>query len=293
MKAAIITDSSATLSKDIASLPNVYQVYLTIRFADGEEFTDSSDAEQLKRYYQKLAADPSIPKTAQPNIQQYYDAYEDIIQAGYDTVFVFTLSGQLSGTNQTANVVAREMSDRIESHVIDTHSTSFVMERMIQDTLEHIELGEDASTIVAKMEWLATHSPIYFIVDNLDYLRKSGRLTSVAAFLGKTLSIMPILKFLADGRVDVIEKVRTSKKAIRHLTDYVEEAIAQYPEGIRVIAAHGEAMDKMELLLQELEKRFGKDPVRMGYVTPVVGAYGGPGCLGLGIIPRLENFHDA
>ncbi|MDO4670256.1 MAG: DegV family protein [Aerococcus sp.] len=292
MKAAIITDSSATLSKDIASLPNVYQVYLTIRFSDGEEFIDSSDADQLKAYYQKLAADPGIPKTAQPTIQQYYDAYDAIIDAGYDTVFVFTLSGQLSGTNQTANVVAREMSDRIESHVIDTHSTSFVMECMIKDTLASLEAGEDAEAIVKKMEWLSVNSPIYFIVDNLDYLRKSGRLTGVAAFVGKTLSIMPILKFLSDGRVDVIEKVRTSKKAIRHLADHVEEALANYPEGIRLIAAHGEALDKMEMLLKELETRFGQDPVRTGYVTPVVGAYGGPGCLGLGIIPSLNNFSD-
>ncbi|MDO4680369.1 MAG: DegV family protein [Aerococcus sp.] len=290
MKAAIITDSSATLSEDIASLPNVYQVYLTIRFSDGEEFVDSSDPERLKAYYQKLAADSGIPKTAQPTMQQYYDSYEAIIEAGYDTVFLFTISGKLSGTNQTANVVAREMSDRIESYVIDTHSTSFVMERMIRDTLDAIKNGESVDAIVAQMEWLSKHSPIYFIVDDLDYLRKSGRLNSVAALLGKTLSIMPILKFLDDGRVDVIEKVRTSKKAIRHLADYVEQALSEYPEGIRVIAAHGDAMDKMELLLKELDQRFGIDPVRTGYVTPVVGAYGGPGCLGLGIIPRLENY---
>lgn len=292
MKAAIIVDSTAGLSQETRQHPDVYEIDLTIQFMDGEIMKDTTDLEANQNFYKKMKSYEQLPTTSQPQIGIYYELMETLIQKGYDTVYAIHLSSGISGTYQSALLVAQEYADRINSYVIDTKSASIVMHELVIRALDMLSDTDNINRdyIYDVLVWTAKNSYLEFMVEDLFNLTKGGRLSSTGAIVGSMLKIRPILTFDQEGKLGVCHKIRTTKKVYQHFQSLIEEALIQHPQGFNVRIAHTNALEQAQILKQVIDDTTqGKVTCRIDVLTPVLGTHTGEGLVGLGIMPHLPH----
>lgn len=289
MKTAFIIDSSASISQDLSDLDNVYVVDLSVAW-NGKTYNDTSDEEIMKQFYHELEVAKILPGTSQPEPAQIIEAMNSIIESGYENVIGLTMSATLSGTHYTMDMITREFSDSITTYMVDSKGTSYVIENMLKVALELLDQDHDIDSIIQQLEWLAEASSIHVVIRNLANLVKGGRLGSASAFIGSRLKIFPVLKFNDEGSIEVVEKVRTLKKVYKFYLDLVKEANKTYPQGFDIAIAHGDCEEDALTLRGLIDQEFPGLDYRIGYLTPVLGSHGGPGALGMGILPKVANY---
>lgn len=290
MKIAYIVDSTAGLKDELKQHPDVNVLNLTINFSNGDVYEDSTENSKVKAFYQRLNEEKQLPTTAQPSLGEYYQLMDQLIANNYQAVIVINLSSQLSGTFQTSQMVLNEYSDRLKVTAIDSRATSVVIENMLEQALEMQNMGLTFEEINEKLNWLAEESHIYMVIEDLNNLVKSGRLSSANAFLGSLLQIKPLLEFTDTGAVQVIEKIRTEKKVYKRWEEIVENALQKFPNGIHLRFAHGDAYEAVAAVQEKMKKKFPQiKSFGIGYLTPAVGVHGGNGVKGMAIIPDVIN----
>lgn len=292
MKAAILVDSTASLHPELKSLDNIFEVELNLHWADGGSQKDTVDEKAMKKFYQRIEEEKKLPTTSQPEPGQIVQAFKAISQAGFDTVFVIALSSKISGTFNTMRLVGQEVAGELELHFCDSKGTSYIIEAIVKQALKLIELDLPPKEIASKLQWVADHSVIYLMVDDLRYLQKSGRLNASSALFGSMLRIKPLLYFDEEGKVVVYEKVRTAKKVYKKMEELAHQAIQTYPAGVDFAYAHGDAWEEMSDFYEHMQETFPHSHHRAGYLTPILGVHGGKGTQGLGIIARLPEMND-
>ncbi|MBK0347959.1 DegV family protein [Aerococcaceae bacterium zg-ZJ1578] len=291
MKTAFIVDSTAGINEQLKAHPDVYEVILTVQFADGEIFKDTTDEESVIAFYEKLQQESTLPKTAQPSPGEYYQLIEHLVEQGYDSVIAIHLSSKLSGTYQTANMILQEYQGKLKTACIDSKGTSVVIENMLEQALHFYEAAElSFDEIVRQLEWLARESHIYMMIEDLNNLVKGGRLSAANAFLGGLLQIKPLLEFTETGEVALFEKIRTEKRVYRRWADLIQAALEKYPKGIHVRFGHSNALEAAKTAQKMMQELFPQViSFSIGYLTPVVGVHGGSGVQGMAIIPIADG----
>lgn len=290
MKAAIIVDSTAGLTEETASLPNVFQLYLSTIFKDGTVYVDSPDESLTHEFYKRMDTEDELPKTSQPEPQQVYNLFDQIIQEGYDTVYAILTSEKISGTFQTVHAVSDEYRKRLHIHLIDSHLTSFVLEAMTLNLAELIQRQFPPKIIIRRINQLIDQSAFYFTPATLDNLVKGGRVSALSGFLGNALNIKPLITMGRDtnGEVRVPEKIRTMKKAHKRLYDIAVDHIAQYPEHAYVVVGHTGVVQEAQVLCEQIQIAYPELPIRVGFITPVLGTHGGSGAVSINVAPLLN-----
>lgn len=288
MKTAFIIDSSASISERLMNHPDVYVENLEVTWG-GQAYSDTTDVDLMKEFYQKLVETKELPKTSQPRQGDLFLSYKDIVSKGYDNVIVITLASVLSGTYNTFSMISETFKDQLDIRLIDSKGTSFIEENILKYAIELVESKIDLDIIEEKLNWLADQSHIYVLIEDLNAIVKGGRLSSVSAFIGTQLKIRPILHFDEQGHVVVFEKVRTTKKVYQRYVELIDEAVEQFPDGFTVALAHGDAEDSALKVKNMIKEKYPKIEFRVGYLTPVLGTHGGKNALGLGIMPKLPQ----
>lgn len=217
MKSAIIVDSTAYLREDVLNHEDIYVVNLTVNFHDGSEMLDTSDVVKQREFYDRLQREKQLPTTSQPKPGDYYALFDRLIASGYDTVYCIHLSSAISGTYQTAFMIAQEYQESLNIYCVDSKATSMVMESMVNQTLQDIRNQLAPHVIYERLQWQSQHSHIYLMVEDLNNLVKGGRLSATGALLGGILKIRPLLHIDDEGQVVLFEKIRTNKKSVSPL----------------------------------------------------------------------------
>lgn len=289
MKSAIVVDSTASLSEALMGHPDIYQVDLLVTFSDGKAIKDTTDPMILKKFYERMTQEDELPKTSQPKPIHLYKLMEEIIEKGYDSIFCIHLSDKISGTFRTTQMITNEFLDAINIYLVDSKGTSFIIESMVKQTLAMLAAGLDNEEIQAQLEWVADRAKIYVMFETLNNLVKGGRLGMIGGFLGNMLKIKPIIHF-DQGEVKVFEKVRTTKRVIKCWQELVRRAVAEYPDGIEIVFAHGDAEEEIMKIKELIQAEFPEIDYRVGFLTPVLGVHSGKGCKGMGIIPFAKEY---
>lgn len=287
-KTAFLVDSTASISEELRQRDDVFELSLYVTW-DGDVMKDTTDPQKMKDFYHHLTQMATFPQSSQPEPAQMIHAFEAMIEAGFERVIVLAIGEGLSGTKHTIDMIAQEYNDQIEIITMDTYLVSFLVERMLIDAIAMVEAGLNIEDIMAKLEWYAQEAHIYVVIPHLEHLVKGGRMSKAAAFIGNMLQIYPIIHFTKNKAkmVDVFEKQRTKKRAYKRFIDYVDEAVARYKDGIRVVLAHGDNEEDALWLQSQITKKHPDMEFRIGYLTPVVGVHGGKDSLGLGIMPKI------
>ncbi|NLF03239.1 MAG: DegV family protein, partial [Anaerolineales bacterium] len=165
--------------------------------------------------------------TAAPAPGAFLAAYEDAFAAGAESIICFCVSSEISATYSAA-VAARELLEDREVHVVDTRTLSIPQGFMALAAQEAAERGMPAEAIIAHAESLRDRTVLYAALATLRYLAMSGRVGHLAAGMGNLLNVKPILT-IRNGKLDLLEKVRTQKKAWPRVIELTAQALAGCP----------------------------------------------------------------
>ena len=274
----VMTDNAANLPPELRAQYGITELCLTYTI-DGEPVDVTAPFDGYA-YYEAMRRGVEV-KTSMITPLAAREAMEPVLAAGDDVLYV-GLSGGVSGTCWGVSVVAQELQERFpdrDIRVLDSRGASLGEGLIVLEAAHMAQQGADMDAIAARVRELSGKMRQHFMVDDLKFLRKGGRLSGAAALAGTLLQIKPILQGDPEGKIVVLCKERGRKKAmdqlIRLYNDMVEDKSA--PVGISHAAAPAEALH----LTTVLRASGCTGEILSVCHEPVTGAHVGPGMLAL------------
>jgi DegV family protein with EDD domain len=278
---AIVVDTTHYMPRELVEANGLHEVSLYVNQGDRHE--RESDMPDFDAFYEGLRSSAQLPTTSQPSIGDFLAVYEPLVEEGRDIVSVH-ISGGISGTVESARQAATDLSARKPQRrieVIDTQSACGMIALTALAGAAMARAGGDIDAVTARVRSAVDIAKIWFAVDTLEFLRRGGRIGTAQAWLGGALKIKPILT--VDGEITPIERVRTSGRAFERMVDFLR---ARHADGCDAwVVQHIQAREQADALADRGREIFGKDPVFVGEIGPVIGTHVGPGLLGVGGIP--------
>ena len=238
---AIITDSDASLPADMAARYSIRQVPILIQFGV-ETFRTEIDIDDAG-LFARIDREGKLPTTAAPSPGQFLEAFQAAFAAGADAVICLCVSSQISATYAAA-LAAKEMLPEHTIEVVDSRVVSMAQGFMVLAAAEAVRAGADVAGAVAAALALGDRTYLHGAFSTLKYLAMSGRVGAVAAGFGNLLSVKPIVT-MRDGKLDLLEKVRTRSKSLARVVELTGEAMAGRPiqqMAVLNVAARDEAL---------------------------------------------------
>lgn len=285
-KIALLTDSCADLSPQVAAELHIHVVPLRIRCQDGE-YRDGVDIHAADIYSRLRAGE--LPQTSLPAGQDVSDALDAIASEGYDGVIALMLSGGLSGTYNMVRLLAEERRD-LTVRVYDSVSGSLGVGMTVLQLAEDIRRGASwADLTERRVPSLIRNTHPFFSVDTLEYLQKGGRIGKITAVAGTMLQIKPLITFAPDGQLRSVAKVRGRQQVIHKLVELTQQALGS-GKRYNLAVANGGAQAAMETLRGQLTSALPDfDHLWDGQMDGTLSVYIGDGVLGAAV-QVLEDF---
>ena len=278
---AIVTDSTAYLPAELADKYYIHIIPASVIFGD-QAFRDRVDLTP-KEFYQMLRVAEALPTTTQPSAGDFLELYTALSREAEAIVSVH-ISSELSGTIDSALAAKKELPN-LPIYVIDSRFTSMGLGLITLAAARAVTEGKALPEVVRAVEGLIPKMNVFFVVDTLEYLQKGGRIGGAAALVGSVLKIRPILH-ISDGRIDVLEKVRTKSKAVRRMLEIMEERVGGNPVHAAVI--HADTADEAEELREVVASHFDCVELHTVELSPAIGTHVGPGTVGLAFYSDRE-----
>ena len=274
MKIAVVTDSNSGIT------PMPFMI-------DGNEFFEDISLTQ-QEFYGKMEEDMDI-STSQPSPESIVELWEALLEE-YDGIVHIPMSSGLSGSCQTALMLAEEFDGRVQ--VVNNHRISVTQRQSALDALEMAGKGMDAVQIKEVLERTGSESTIYITVDTLKYLKKGGRITPAAAALGTLLRLKPVLTIQGE-KLDAFAKARTMKQAKSMMISAIQHDLETRwddKEGKKthLEIAHTNCEEAALQLKEELLELFPDTDIHIDPLSLSVACHIGPGALAIAAVKKLE-----
>lgn len=284
MKIAVVTDSGSGLTKQEAMDLGIHYLPLQIiiqdhMFLDGENIR----VEQIYDYLRN----GEMPTTSMPPMGLMEELFLSLQEQGYEEVIAVPLTSGLSSTSSIMQAVAKECGMKL--HVVEIYTTCNIQQYLTLSAKKLVDQGLDAETITARLQASVEDSETLIIPDDLQHLKRGGRLTPLAAALGGLLKIKPILRLDASsmGKIDVYDKVRTMSKAqAKAVATFQEKEI---DDSYTLTVLHSGSPVEGEKLKALMETAFPGVELYFGLIGAVISAHTGLGCLGIQYIKKVEG----
>ena len=217
MKIKVTADSTCDLTPELISARNITIAPLTVTCA-GESYKDGSEITP-DALYEKIAASGKLGSTAAVNVQDYLDLFGGLLKE-YDAIVHFTISAQMSACYQNACIAAAELGN---VYVVDSRNLSTGIGHLVLDACDMAEAGVDPAEIKRRLDEKREKLDVSFVVDTLDYLRRGGRCTALAALGANLLKLHPCI-YVKDGAMGVGKKYRGRLSAC--IEAYIRDKLA-------------------------------------------------------------------
>lgn len=287
MKIAIVTDSTAYLSKDQIEENNITIVPIPV-IIDNKIYNEGVDI-TTEGFYEKLKTSESFPSTSQPSVGEMINLYDKLGSEGYDIILSIHLTNTISGFIDNLKNIA----PTIESTRVIPYDSGITVMLMGYLALEAAKMAkEDASIddIIARLDDLKTTLGEYFIVDDLQNLVRGGRLSNASAFIGSVLKIKPILTFdSVSNKIVAFEKIRSTKKAIKRVEDLFEEHRTSVDYPLRGLIIHANDETSAIKWQTKMKKKYPDMTFDISYFGPVIGTHLGEKALALAWIKDFDQ----
>jgi DegV family protein with EDD domain len=273
-RVAVVTDSTADLSAELAAERGITVVPLTVNL-DGHSYLDGVEI-TADEFYARLASSGGMATTSQPAPGQFAEVYERLL-AEHDEVLSLHISAKLSGTYAAA-VQGAALAGEERVKVLDTGYVSMPLALLALAASGMAGEGADAAAMLARLRPIQGAVRVYFMVGTLEYLRRGGRIGRANALLGSVLQVKPVLT-IADGQVAPLERVRTQEKALARVIELARRG----DQRVCAFVGHAAAEEAAQKIADALEDV--AESLILAPLGPVVGAHAGPGTVGLGLYP--------
>ncbi len=285
MTVRIVTDSTADLPAKVVQEWGINVIPLQVNFGT-EVYRDGVDL-QPDEFYRKLVSSSVLPTTSVPPPGIFAEVYKKLSANG-DDVLSIHLSSKLSGTYDCARLAAKDLGNkRVE--IIDSLSLSMGMGILVVVAARAARAGASLEEVTSLVHRAMKRCYLVGLLDTLVYLQKGGRIGRARAFLGHVLNLKPLLT-IRDGEVHPMERVRTRRRALNRMLQFIQE----HKPFDEVAVLHSVAPEEAELVADQLASVFPRERMYMSQFGPVLGVHIGPGAVGLGVLQHLpEGSKDA
>lgn len=281
MKTAVLTDSGCALTPEEGRKKGIYVLPLQVidkdeSFRDGVEITTMELYERLRKNH--------TPKTSMPILSDIEKVLQEIKDEGVQQIIVLPLSSGLSSTFNSIRMVATQLQLSVVN--IENYTTCDLQAHSVFLAKQYVDEGMEVQALKKRLAALIQTSGTLILPNDIQHLKRGGRLTPLAAAAASLLKIKPILKIdpSTAGKIDVYDKVRTEKKAQQCAIDYISEKMNGKAGYVYVIHSDNEA--KANEIAMELKKRNDKLQIRINYICAVIAAHTGLDCIAIQYIEK-------
>lgn len=276
-KIAIMTDVNAGLDY-IGYDPGIITLRSVINFGD-EHYIDGIEI-KADEFYERINREKCIPSTSAPTIGNAMEELDKLVKEGYTDVIMYSISYEMSSIGQMVETLIPEYKDKIRIYVVNTKTAAFSQGYMAIEAKRMANEGKSVKEILEYSNFLIENNQTYFLVDNLMYLVRNGRLNGAMGFVGTVIKIKPILNINKDGKIVTFEKIKTHKKALERAIELVSNDLDKCKK-VKLFIYHTlREQDGKELCKYFEEKYPWLEKVELMVITPAVGAHVGCGVLG-------------
>lgn len=287
MKIAVVTDSNSGITQaqgkelGIRVLPMPFMI-------DGKEYMEDISLTQ-REFYEKMAEELDI-STSQPSPDSIVELWDGLLEE-YDEIVHIPMSSGLSGSCQTALMLAEDYDGRVQ--VVNNHQISVTQRQSALDALTMVERGMSALEIREELERTSHNSTIYITVDTLKYLKKGGRITPAAAALGTLLRLKPVLTIQGE-KLDAFAKARTMKQAKAMMISAIQHDLEtrwndREGKNTHLEIAHSNSGEAALQLKEELQEIFPDTDIYIDPLSLSVACHIGPGGLAIAAVKKIES----
>ena len=209
----LFCDSNCELWHTVAKEYGLHVIRMPYVLDGKEYYYDLGEATDFAHFYQRMR-EGTVPTTSAINEQDYIDYFEPVLQEGQD-IYYITFSHKLSATFQSmdrAIAALKEKYPEREIRTFDTKSISLGAGFQVRYAAEKYRAGATMDELDAYLRELSAHTVVYFVVDDLVYLKRGGRISALTATFGKLLNIKPMISILPDGSLQSVGKIKGAKR---------------------------------------------------------------------------------
>ena len=283
----IITDSSCDLPDNVAAELELKVVPLSLTM-EGKQYLNTTDERGIpdQELYARLRAG-AMAKTSAANAGSFVAVMEPELQAGRDVLYI-GFSSALSATCSVGANVGRELMERYPErkvYTVDSLCASLGQGLFVYLLAQKKREGMELEALRDYAEDLKLHICHWFTVEDLQFLRRGGRVSAAAAVIGSILSIKPVMHVDNEGMLIPVSKVRGRKASLRAIADKVKETMLDRPDQTLFIS-HGDCEEDARLIAEMIKERTGLELNVLNYVGPVIGSHSGPGTIAVFFIGK-------
>ena len=292
-KFTLSTDSTCDLYHDFVVENDIKFVSLTYTVEKDGKMEDHLDNftnyQQYVDFYNELRAG-AFSRTSMLNYESHYTHFLKLAKEGAEEVVHFTISSGLSPTKTVAAKAAADVKKdfpKFEVYVVDPLTATVGQGALVRIALMDRNAGKTAKETYDHVNSLRLHIQHFVVADDLNYLKRGGRLSAISAAVGGMLSIKPIISFDNEGKLFVLDKVRGTKKAISYIKAKIEKEDPD-PDYNYVFIVHTDNSPCADELAAYVREKLGIEPF-VSIMGPVIGSHVGPNAFALGYISKSER----
>ena len=292
-KFTLSSDSTCDLYHDFVVQNDIKFVSLTFMLEKNgviEEYLDNfTEYGQYVDFYNRLR-DGWMPKTSKLNYEAHYEHFLKLAKEGAEDVVHFTISSGLANTWENAEQAAADVKKDYPNftlYLVDPLTATVGQGCLVRMALKCRNEGKTAKETQEFCKSLRLHIQHFVVADDLQFLKRGGRISAAAAMFGGMLSIKPIISFNKEGKLEPIAKVKGTRKAVSFIKEKLEKERPD-PEFNYVFVVHTDNEPMANELAEYVREKFGIEPF-VQIMGPVIGSHVGPGAFALGYISKSER----
>lgn len=286
-KIAIITDSNSGITQKQGEEQSIYVLPMPFMINDETYFEDINlDAE---KFYQEQTAGSDI-LTSQPSPESVTSLWDKLLGEGYDEIVHIPMSSGLSGSCQSAMMLAQDYDGKVQ--VVNNQRISVTQRQSAFDAKALAASGYHAEEIREKLEADKFNASIYIMLDTLYYLKKGGRITPAAAALGTILRLKPVLQIQGE-KLDAYAKARTTEQGksimVKAIKSDMESRFGSITDGTgyHIAMAHTQNLAAAEAWREEVSKEFPAADIYIDRLPLSIACHIGPGALAITVTKKM------
>lgn len=285
-KIAVVTDSNSGITQREAKEKNIFVIPMPFMIEEETYFENITLTQE--EFYRKLEEGAEVV-TSQPSPADVMELWDTILK-DYDEIVYIPMSSGLSGSYQSAAMLAEEYDNKVQ--VVNNQRISVTQRESVLDALGLIQKGHDAAQTKQILEEDKFNSSIYIMLDTLYYLKKGGRITPAAAAIGTMLKLKPVLQIHGE-KLDAFAKARTSAQGIQLMIHAIRGDMENSfggatPDNMWLYIAYTKDEENAERFKKEVSAAFPGFPIYMVPLPLSISCHLGPGALGIGCCKKLK-----
>ncbi len=278
----IITDSTTDLSSEMINELGIHVIPLCY-IMEGKTLHNIPGGGEMDEhtFYEKLRGGETST-TAQINTEEFLQQFTPVLEEGKDILYLAFSSG-LSGTCQSAMIAKQELQEKYSDRrieVFDTLCASMGEGLLVYHAAMLQKAGKDIDEVLAWLKENVLRLCHWFTVDDLNHLKRGGRVSAATALVGTMLGIKPVLHVDDEGHLIAVSKVRGRKQSLDALVKKMEETAIE-PKEQTIFISHGDCLEDAQYVAEQVREKMGTVDIKINFIGPVIGAHSGPGTVAL------------